>query len=178
MRRRVVLALMACGFASDALAQDRLFVKPEFPPEIHNQPRWVVAAHCAALFETHDPVMERDREAYRVRMAARGHPVSPLTAEDYARFERMSEGARRSRQQYTQYAMARMNRDRPGQDNARTFEAEVARQRLIHEGLNRTAEQYGVRETSCRGFSATTTWEQEYIRRGWPDRRDSGDAPL
>lgn len=186
MRARMMAAAFATAMAATAVAgtpsaaqaQDRMFSSPMFPAEMHGRPRWVVAAHCVALFETHDAVMERSRAAHRASEAAKGNPLGPDTPDTLATFARMSAEAVADGRSMTEYGLLRLGRDRPGQNAAAMFAAEVARQRTAHEQLNRTAREYGQRKTSCEGFGLNIASDYGYLRAGRPDRRDTADGSL
>lgn len=178
MRARLFLVALAAAAPMTALAQDRLFNISNFPAEMHGQARWKVAAHCVALYETHDEVMERSRADHRAAEAAKGRPLAPPTPETLAVFANMSAEAEANRRSMAEYGRLRLTRDRPGQNVSRIFADEVARQRIWHESLNRSAREYQSRATSCDAFDLTIASDRGFLRAGRPDRRDTADGPV
>lgn len=165
---RVLLFSMALGLSvSPAMASDRMMNHPHVTlAPFLGQPRWVAAAHCAGFYDTFGEVMERDRQA---DTRGRYGPADPDSA------TRANAGERSRRNWMVEYAADRMGRDRPGQPNAATFEAEAARQKIEHLAMNRTAWEYVRYSYHCQQLRSAFEWDQIRMRRGWADSPEKGD---
>jgi len=142
-------------------AQDRLFqpTKGDYG-DFTGQPMWLLAARCAAF---------NDNWREYLAVLDQGPNVARPDQE---------EGVRREfeprRAQLTEFAILRLQRDRPGQNAAGIFEAQVTREREAHRAANRNYEDTRAYRHLCINYLSSIEWVLIRMKRGWADQPGLG----
>lgn len=169
MLRFLPWLLLLTTLPSGASAQDMMVRKVwSGLDDFKDKPIWVAAAKCAAFEDTFEEAIALRRQTLAENR--RKYPAHADSYRDDPQWEqRVRARVEPNRAYWRRYGLARLRRDRPGEDIEALFDAQVARELTDLRGTTRTEQQREDFDKNCHEVLLITGGSVSRVERGVAD---------